>query len=261
MRKRKILVIDDDSINLQIAKMVLEQKLPCEVFCVDNGIEGIDFLRRERVDLVLLDILMPDPDGIETLAKIRADSKISETPVIMLSATGTSDKIQRVTELGVRDYIKKPFMPKDLIARVQKELDKTLPEEILIVSGNEKELHEMQQLIEDSFSYAVFTADSAAAAEEILRRHDIKLVIASANMKFLEGFELLAFLAADEKFGAIPFALTSDKNLFALIAKVKPSPVEKPEPAEKAPLATHAEKKKIANVVTSAIGYELDVRI
>lgn len=258
MRKKKILVIDDDSMNLQIAKMVLTKKLPCEVFCVDSGADGLEFLRREHVDLVLLDILMPELDGIETLAEIRADSRIKDVPVIMLSATGKTDKIQRVSELGVRDYIKKPFLPEDLVARVQKKLDKIHSEEILLLGEDEAELLETQSLIEENFPHEVITATSPAAAKEILRERDIKLVLASAEMKFITGFEILALLAAEEKFGAIPFALTSDKKLLELIAKIKPAPVEETPPL---PLATHHEKKKIANVVTSAIGYELDVRI
>ena len=60
MRKKVILVIDDDEMNLQIAKMVLERKLPCKVIGATNGVEGIEILKTKRVNLVLLDVLMPD---------------------------------------------------------------------------------------------------------------------------------------------------------------------------------------------------------
>ncbi len=53
MRKKKILVIDDDEMNLQIAKMILEKKLSCEIICTDNGKDGVEILRREQVNLVL----------------------------------------------------------------------------------------------------------------------------------------------------------------------------------------------------------------
>ena len=95
MRKKKILVIDDDEMNLQIAEMVLEKKLACEVFSVDSGEAGIEFLRRERVDLVLLDIVMPERDGLETLAEIRSDARIKDVPVIMLTASSAAENIQR----------------------------------------------------------------------------------------------------------------------------------------------------------------------
>ena len=58
--EEKILVVDDDEMNLQIAKMILERKLACEVICASSGFDGLEILRNERVNLVLLDILMPD---------------------------------------------------------------------------------------------------------------------------------------------------------------------------------------------------------
>ena len=86
MRKKIILVIDDDEMNLQIAKMVLEKKLLCKVIGVDNGVEGIAILKSQRVNLVLLDVMMPDFDGIETLQEIRGDVQIKDVPVMMLTA-------------------------------------------------------------------------------------------------------------------------------------------------------------------------------
>ena len=70
MHKKTILVIDDDEMNLQIAKMILEKKLPCKVIGVDNGFDGLEILRTQRVNLVLLDILMPVYDGIEILGRL-----------------------------------------------------------------------------------------------------------------------------------------------------------------------------------------------
>ena len=124
MRQKKILVVDDDEMNLNIARMILERKLPCKVLTVDNGIDALDMLRAERVSLVLLDIMMPEFDGMETLAEIRADERIKNVPVMMLTATVEKDLIQRAMALGVRDYIKKPFLPADLITRVSKKLTK-----------------------------------------------------------------------------------------------------------------------------------------
>ena len=57
-----VLVIDDDEINLQVAKVILEKKLPCRVITADNGIEGLEILRRQYVRVVLLDIMMPGMD-------------------------------------------------------------------------------------------------------------------------------------------------------------------------------------------------------
>ena len=270
MHKKKILVIDDDEMNLQVAKMILERKLACEVLTADNGIEGVETLRRERVNLVLLDIMMPDFDGIETLQKIRGDEQIKNVPVMMLTASGDIENIQKVGTLGVKDYIKKPFMPADLIKRVEKKLAELHSQEILLLGDNESVLQKMRETIEENFPHEVLIATSVTAAEKILRETEIKLIIACAEMKFIDGFKFLALAASAEKYNSIPFALTTDDKLLETLDKINsPQPEESPPIVDEAPaeekksdtVVAHSEKKRIANVVTNLIGYELDVHI
>lgn len=117
-----ILVIDDDKMNLKVAKVILERKLECRVICTDNGIVGLDILRKQHVDLVLLDILMPYFDGLETLEEIRADARIAGVPVMMLTASGDFENVKQALKLGVKDYVMKPLLPDDLIQRVKTKL-------------------------------------------------------------------------------------------------------------------------------------------
>ena len=274
MSKKKILVIDDDEMNLQIAKMILERKLPCEVVCAANGVDGLEILRNQRVNLVLLDILMPDFDGIETLTEIRGDERIKNVPVMMLTASGDIENIQKVGTLGVKDYIKKPFMPVDLIQRVEKKLSEIHSEEILLIGDDEDELRGMKELIEKNFPHEALSAANFDEVIKILRERELNLIIACADMKFIDGFKILEFVGLDEKFSAIPFVLTTTDKLLGVIEKINAPQVEEIEPltekiaqepliAEKvddSPVI-HKEKKKIANVVTNLIGYELDLHI
>lgn len=117
-----VLVVDDDEMNLQVAKMILERKIKCRVLTVSGGKEAIEILRRQDVSLILLDIMMPNYDGIETLQEIRADKFLSNLPVMMLTASSDADNIKKTAALGVRDYVKKPFMPAELIKRVTEKL-------------------------------------------------------------------------------------------------------------------------------------------
>jgi len=294
MRKKKILVIDDDEMNLQIAKMILEKKLACEVICASNGVEGLDILKNRRVNLVLLDIMMPDFDGIETLQKIRGDERINKIPVMMLTASGDVENIQKVGALGVKDYIKKPFMPADLVKRVEKKLSEVHSEEILLIGDDKEELRGMKELIEENFPHEALTAANFDAATKILREMEFDLIITSANMKFIDGFKILEFIGSDEKFSAIPFALTTSEKLLGVLEKINRPEVEEIEPVEEkkpdespvkekianeppvkeekpseSPIVEkipdlaviHSEKKKIANVVTNLIGYELDLHV
>ena len=113
------MVIDDDEINLLLAKTILEKKLRCEVITAESGVKGLEMLRREAVDVLLLDIDMPLMDGFETLRHIRKEASLKDLPVIMLTAAADKETVVKVAKQGIEGYIKKPFMPDELIARVQ----------------------------------------------------------------------------------------------------------------------------------------------
>ena len=281
MRKKTVLVIDDDEMNLQIAKMILEKRLPCEVIGADNGVEGIDILKSQRVSLVLLDVMMPDFDGIETLQEIRGDAQIKGVPVMMLTASVDVETVQKAGELGVKDYIRKPFLPADLIERVQRKLAEIHSEEILLLGDNESVLKSMQSIIEDNFPHEALIATTTTAAEKILHESDIDLIIACADMKFIDGFRFLSLVASEEKFSDKPFAITTPDKIREFIEKLSsPGIIEEPPieetsaKAEEPPVEEKIEeeppavmkiaesvivrpkKSKIANVVTNLIGYQ-----
>ncbi|ADQ06999.1 two component transcriptional regulator, winged helix family [Caldicellulosiruptor hydrothermalis 108] len=117
----KILVIDDDVKICEVIKLYLEKE-GFEVVVAHNGIDGIAMFKNEMPDLVILDIMLPKKDGYEVCRELR---KISNIPIIMLTAKGeTFDKVLGL-ELGADDYIVKPFDPKELIARIKAVLRRT----------------------------------------------------------------------------------------------------------------------------------------
>jgi len=93
-----------------------------EVYEATSGIKTLDQLRDQLPDLILLDVMMPDIDGFETLRLIR---EISNVPVIMLTAKGDEDDRIQGLELGADDYITKPFSPRELVSRVRAVLRRT----------------------------------------------------------------------------------------------------------------------------------------
>lgn len=256
-----ILVIDDDEMNLQIARMVLERKLPCKVITADNGLLGIEILRSEKVRVVLLDVMMPHFDGIETLQEIRADEKLKKIPVIMLTASIDKENIKKAMALGVTDYIRKPFMPKELVERVNRKLVETedAAGKVLLVDYDDGDLRSMLKILEKHSSYDFVTASSARAAIKILKETEISLVIAGADMRFVSGLKILKFMADDERFSGIPFALTTPVEILKLVDKIKRAKSDKLDELDglNDSIVITSDKKKIAGVVTSAIGYEL----
>lgn len=119
MRKR-ILVVDDDTMNLVRTKMILGEEY--DVLLADSGMEALDKLKWETVDLVLLDIEMPKLNGIETFERMKEFA--SDVPVIFLTASGLEDDVVSAIKLGAVNYLVKPFEPQELLKRVSQEFEK-----------------------------------------------------------------------------------------------------------------------------------------
>lgn len=118
--QKRILVVDDDDMNLMRTRRILGKTY--DVFFASSGVEALDTLKREKMDLILLDIEMPRMNGIETFERMKAlDTK---TPVIFLTASGLEDDVISAIRLGAVNYLKKPYKPEELIRRVALELEK-----------------------------------------------------------------------------------------------------------------------------------------
>ena len=112
-----ILVIDDDRINRMVLARELERQ-GHRVVAVEDGRRGLEALGGQPFDIVLLDVVMPDLDGYETLAQIQADQRLRHIPVIMVSALEDIESVVRCIEMGAADYVPKPFDPVLLRARI-----------------------------------------------------------------------------------------------------------------------------------------------
>ena len=129
-RARRLLIVDDISANREILARRF-QRLGFETVEVDNGLEALEIIGREPIDLVLLDVMMPGIDGIETLRRIRADKSASELPVIMVTAKSESDNVVEALKLGANDYVTKPVDFAIASARVGTQIDRKRAEESL----------------------------------------------------------------------------------------------------------------------------------
>jgi len=114
----RILVVDDDKEIVRLVRSYLE-KARYEVFAAYNGESALHILRREKPDLLVLDLMLPDRDGWDITRLIRNDAQLAATPIIMLTArVEDTDKIIGL-EIGADDYITKPFNPREVVARVR----------------------------------------------------------------------------------------------------------------------------------------------
>jgi len=121
-RRPKILLVDDDVDLVTVMRGALESKA-YEVIVAYNGQEGLEKARKEKPDLVVLDILMPVADGFIFADQFRKDPSLAKVPVLAL--TSFSESLGQPFPFEVSEYIMKPIKPRDLVAKVEEFLKKT----------------------------------------------------------------------------------------------------------------------------------------
>jgi CheY-like chemotaxis protein len=113
----RALVVDDNRVNRMLLGRALGE-LGVEPVEAENGLQALEILAEAPVDVVLLDLLMPELDGYATLERLRADDALRHVPVIVVTAVDELDSVVRCIELGATDYLPKPFEPAILRARL-----------------------------------------------------------------------------------------------------------------------------------------------
>ncbi|HSW58663.1 MAG TPA: response regulator transcription factor [Dehalococcoidales bacterium] len=126
MTNQTILVVDDEPRVIQSLQMHLELE-GFRVISAGNGFQAIEKVVKENPGLIILDVMMPEMDGLETLKKIRS---ISDVPVIFLSVKGEEYDRVRGLDLGADDYMTKPYSPRELISRIKAVLRRTEPKSL-----------------------------------------------------------------------------------------------------------------------------------
>ena len=119
--RKCILAVDDTAIVLTRIADTLRSDY--EVITVNSGVRALRYLEQERPDLILLDIEMPQKNGIETLQEIRMMQDRKDMPVIMLTGVEDKDAFLKSVRLGICDYMLKPFSSEDLLKRIRRVLD------------------------------------------------------------------------------------------------------------------------------------------
>lgn len=120
----KVLCIEDEPEMIDLIQLILEREGYMVVGAV-GGQEGIDALHREKPDLILLDIMMPEVDGWEVFQHIKSSEELQDKPVIIVTAKAQSiDKVLGLYIAKVDDYVTKPFGPRELVDSINRVLEK-----------------------------------------------------------------------------------------------------------------------------------------
>ena len=130
MKKQKIIVVEDEPDLVDVVTYNLKRE-GYLVLAAQRGDEGLNLIRSERPDLVLLDLMLPGMDGLSICRQMKSDGSLSEIPIIIASAKGEESDVVIGLEMGADDYLAKPFSPRELLARIKAVLRRGAPRDVI----------------------------------------------------------------------------------------------------------------------------------
>jgi len=151
MESPKVLIIEDSNVQVLLYRRVLE-KLDCELLVAKNGQEGLEIAFEEIPDLILLDIMMPEVNGFEVCARLKEDSKTANIPVILISSRSELNDLKEGFEAGAVDFLRKPVVGGELLARVKANLRFRALQDELIQEKQKTAMLEMAGAVAHNFS-------------------------------------------------------------------------------------------------------------
>jgi CheY-like chemotaxis protein len=117
---KRILIVEDNAWNARLIGDILESLNRFDILEAANGVQAMEMIRKESPDLILLDIMLPDKNGVEVLKEIKADASLAKIPVIALTASASADLQRQSEEAGSAAFLTKPFTKRGLLAVVEK---------------------------------------------------------------------------------------------------------------------------------------------
>ena len=135
IEEKTILIVDDTELNIEILMELLGEQY--DMLGATNGEDALEMVTEEKVDLILLDIMMPDMDGYEVCQRLKSSAKTEGIPVIFITAKTDEDSIEKAYEVGGVDYITKPFRAREVLSRISNHL--TLSGQKVLLEAKVKE--------------------------------------------------------------------------------------------------------------------------
>ncbi len=204
---KRILIIEDESKIIRLLELYLEKE-NFTIFTAQDGLRGLEIFQNKKPDLVILDLMIPEKDGISVLKKIRQNNK---TPIIILSSKDEeTDKIIGL-ELGADDYVTKPFSPQELVARVKTVLRRFQESDI------DSQIYQVKSLKVDPQRFEV--KQDGQEINLTLREFDLLLALIKRPGVVYSRTELLDIVYANE--AAEVYDRTIDVHISNLRKKLK----------------------------------------
>ncbi|MEO0970512.1 MAG: response regulator [Cyanobacteria bacterium J06639_18] len=123
MENKRILVIDDEEYVREVIQICLETVAGWEVMAANSGLSGIEIAEKEQPDAILLDVMMPEMDGIMTFKQLQLSQLTKDIPIVLLTAKAEVTQDQELAKIGIKATIPKPFEPLELPSQIAKALN------------------------------------------------------------------------------------------------------------------------------------------
>ena len=197
VKRAKILIVDDEPLTIKLARKYLRGIGYENTIDTMNSMEVLDMIRREHPDLVLLDIVMPEMDGLDILREIRADDQLKMLPVVILTAFCDAETRRNALDAGATDFLGKPVDPHELAPRVRNALVVKAHQDRLAQRANQLqcEVRDQAEALVTARHEAElrYVAGKAAIATDVL--HNVGNALNSVNV----GVNLVALTVRDSK--------------------------------------------------------------
>lgn len=195
----QILIVDDSKFNLKCAKdTLLENHIGCDISTCTSGKEALKILESKNIDIILLDIIMPEMDGLQVLKEIRSNNKYNDLQIIMFTSVTEKEALKRSFEYGATDFVNKPIEPVEFISRVKnsmrvREYNLILKENLKQIRKQNQELKDLNEKLEETQQYLIQKEKLSAIGELAAGvAHEINnpLGYVSSNTETLEQYML-----------------------------------------------------------------------
>lgn len=204
--RKKILVVDDEQDIREIIKISLEED-GFEVLEAANGKIAIELAKKEKPDLITLDIMMPEINGLEAAKILKEDPNTRHIPIIILSVL-SQEKDKYVQ--GIANYISKPFKPDELVNTIKNVIQETgltnKTKNILVVDDEPDVIDIITICLKDK-GFVIIGAGNGLEALEKLKIFTPDLIILDIVMPKMNGFELIKHLKKEPKFNSLPIII------------------------------------------------------
>ncbi|MES2769097.1 MAG: response regulator [Bdellovibrionota bacterium] len=208
LQKFKILIIDDEAFVHDLFTKNLEE-FRVEILSAYNAKEGIESTRKNKPDLILLDITLPDLSGWDVMSILKSDKELAGIPIII--STTTEEKNKAYT-IGAADFLQKPVDNERFLRLLLNYRCKNPPCLALVVDDNENNRKVMERsLVQESWN--VKTVDSGAEALEFLKSNKPEIIFLDLMMPDMDGFEVLDKIKSHEAWLDIPVIIVTAKDL------------------------------------------------